>query len=58
MEGVARKAVERAEADLTLHPENPRPAYMGAQVLIVLGEQERARANGCPGRWLLTRMIS
>jgi len=40
---VARKVVERAERELTLHPENPRPAYLGATSLIALGEHERAR---------------
>jgi adenylate cyclase len=44
IEGVARKAVENAERELTLHPENPRPAYLGAICLIALGEQDRARA--------------
>jgi adenylate cyclase len=44
IEGVARKAVESAEHELTLHPENPRPAYLGAICLIALGEQDRARA--------------
>jgi adenylate cyclase len=44
VEGVARKAVERAERELTLHPENPRPAYLGAICLIALGEQDRAKA--------------
>jgi adenylate cyclase len=39
----ARSAVEGAERDLALHPENPRPAYLGAVCLITLGEQERAR---------------
>ena len=43
VEGVARKAVDRAERELTLHPENPRPAYLGAICLIALGEQDRAR---------------
>ena len=40
---VARKAVECAERDLTLHPDNPRPAYLGAGCLTALGDQERAR---------------
>ncbi len=40
---VARKVVERAERELTLHPENPRPAYLGATSLIALGENDRAR---------------
>jgi adenylate cyclase len=39
----ARKALERAEKELTLRPENPRPAYLGAGCLIELGEPERAR---------------
>jgi adenylate cyclase len=42
MEAAARKAVERAERDLTLHPENPRPAYLGATCLLALGERDRA----------------
>ena len=42
IEGTARKALERAEQELTLHPENPRPAYMGASCLIELGERDRA----------------
>jgi adenylate cyclase len=40
---VARKVVERAERELTLHPENPRPAYLGAGSLISLGQHDRAR---------------
>jgi adenylate cyclase len=40
---VARKAIERAERELAQHPENPRPAYLGAGNLISLGENERAR---------------
>ena len=40
---VARKVVERAERELALHPENPRPAYLGAGCLINLGQHERAR---------------
>ena len=27
---------------MTLHPENPRPAYMGASCLVELGERDRA----------------
>jgi len=42
IEAVARKAVERAERELTLHPENPRPAYLGANCLLEVGEQDRA----------------
>jgi len=42
IEAAARKAVERAERELTLHPENPRPAYVGANGLLKLGERDRA----------------
>ncbi len=43
IEGVARMAVERAERELAQHPENPRPAYLGAGCLLSLGERDRAR---------------
>jgi adenylate cyclase len=43
IEGVARRGVERAERELTQHPENPRPAYMGANALLALGEEDRAK---------------
>ena len=39
----ARKGIERAEKELTIHPENPRPAYLGAAALVGIGETERAR---------------
>jgi adenylate cyclase len=39
----ARRGVERAERDLTLHPDNPRSAYLGAAALVVLGENDRGR---------------
>jgi adenylate cyclase len=39
----ARRGVERAEKDLTLHPDNPRSAYLGATALVALGENDRAR---------------
>src|SRR6476469_3419336 len=42
-EDVARKGTERAERELILHPENARPAYLGAGALITLGETDRAR---------------
>ena len=42
-EDAARRGVERAERELTLHPENPRPAYLGAAALATLGETDRAR---------------
>jgi adenylate cyclase len=40
---VARKGVELAERELTRHPENSRPAQLGAGALFELGEAERAR---------------
>ena len=43
MKSAARRGVERAERDLTLHPDNPRSAYLGAAALVVLGENDRAR---------------
>jgi len=43
IEGVARKALEKAKQELTLHPENPRPAQFGALCLITLGEREPAK---------------
>src|SRR5438045_9239655 len=39
----ARKAIERAESELTLNPENPRAAYLGANALDTPGEKDRAR---------------
>jgi adenylate cyclase len=42
-ERVARRCVERAQAELVVHPENPRPAYLGATALIGLGEFDRSR---------------
>src|SRR5579862_409801 len=39
----AQKALERAENELRLHPENARPACLGAGCLIELGETDRAR---------------
>ncbi|TGP23995.1 MULTISPECIES: adenylate/guanylate cyclase domain-containing protein [unclassified Mesorhizobium] len=39
----AREGLERAKRVLEKHPENPRPAYMGANALVVLGDRERAR---------------
>src|SRR6266568_3074220 len=43
MESAARRGIERAESELTLHPENPRAAYFGANALAALGEKDRAR---------------
>jgi adenylate cyclase len=42
-ERAARQGVQRAERDLTIHPENARAAYLGANALVVLGEADRAR---------------
>jgi adenylate cyclase len=39
----ARKVVEIAEQEMSRHPENARPAYLGAGSLIELGEHDRAR---------------
>jgi adenylate cyclase len=39
----ARRAIERAERELILHPEDPRPAYMGIAALIEMREGTRAR---------------
>jgi tetratricopeptide (TPR) repeat protein len=39
----ARRGVERAQRELARNPENPRPAYLGANALAVLGEVERAK---------------
>jgi adenylate cyclase len=43
MRRAAREGVARAERDLALHPENSRPAYLGAVGLAALGELDRAK---------------
>jgi adenylate cyclase len=43
IEGAARRGIQRAESELTLHPENPRPAYLGAAALLAIGETDRAK---------------
>ena len=43
MNMAAREGVARAERDLALHPENSRPAYLGAVGLAALGELDRAK---------------
>ncbi|MCA1441818.1 tetratricopeptide repeat protein [Ensifer sp. IC4062] len=43
MKLAAREGVARAARELTLRPENPRPAYLGAVGLAALGELDRAR---------------
>src|SRR5580765_398432 len=52
---VARKVVEHAARELTMHPDNPRPACLGAACLVTLGELDRAR-EWLRGRWPSTRM--
>jgi adenylate cyclase len=42
-ESAAHRGVERAERELVLHPEDPRPAYMGIAGLIEMEETDRAR---------------
>ena len=42
-ESAARRGIERAERELTLHPDNPRPAYLGAAALVTLGQNDRAK---------------
>jgi adenylate cyclase len=39
----ARRGLKRAEHELEVHPENPRPAYLGASALVTLGEPDRAK---------------
>src|SRR5207248_6754031 len=43
IESTARRGIERAERELALHPENPRPAYLGAAALVALNQKDRAR---------------
>ena len=42
-QGAARRGIERAERELALHPDNPRPAYLGAKALVTLGQNDRAK---------------
>ena len=42
-ESAAKRGIERAERELILHPDNPRPAYLGAAALVTLGQTDRAR---------------
>ena len=42
-ESAARRGIERAERELTVHPDNPRPAYLGAAALVTLGQNDRAK---------------
>jgi len=43
MKWAAHEGVARAERELTMHPGNSRPAYLGAVGLAVLGEVDRAK---------------
>lgn len=43
LQQVALKAIPLAEQELTLHPEDPRPAHFGVAALIEVGENDRAR---------------
>jgi adenylate cyclase len=43
VEDAARTGIERAERELTIHPDNPRPAYLGASALVTLGQNDRAK---------------
>jgi adenylate cyclase len=43
MERAGRLGLERAERELTLHPENSSPAQLGALALAYLGERDRAK---------------
>ncbi|HJT80118.1 MAG TPA: adenylate/guanylate cyclase domain-containing protein [Chthoniobacterales bacterium] len=43
IDNTARAGMERAERELAVHPENPRPAYLGAAALLRLGEKERSK---------------
>jgi adenylate cyclase len=43
MNTAAREGVARAERELMMRPENPRPAYLGAVGLAALGELDRAK---------------
>ena len=42
-DSAARRGIERAEREMILHPEDPRPAYLGIAALIEMGENDRAR---------------
>jgi adenylate cyclase len=43
IKSAARRGVERAEHNLTLHPDNARAAAAAAAALVTLGEKDRAR---------------
>jgi len=39
----AQRSIERAERELTIHPDNTRAAYLGAKALVTLGQNDRAK---------------
>jgi adenylate cyclase len=43
IKNAALESIKRAERELSVHPEDPRPAYLGAASLVTLGETDRAR---------------
>jgi len=42
-ESAAHRGIERAKNELTVHPENARSAYLGANALVTVGDKDRAR---------------
>ena len=42
-EDAARRGVERAKKELSLHPENARAAYLGGTALAAIGQKDQAR---------------
>src|SRR6478736_3191446 len=42
-ESAAHRGIERAKNELTVHPENARSAYLGANALVAVGDKDRAR---------------
>lgn len=43
MNSAAKRGIERAERELAMHPDNSRPAYLGAAALLTLSQEDRAR---------------
>src|SRR5882757_5007902 len=42
-QNAAHRGIERAKNELTVHPENARSAYLGANALVTVGDKDRAR---------------
>jgi len=42
-QAAARRGIELAQSELTLHPENQRAAYGGAIALLAIGEKDRSK---------------